>query len=50
MISSAAWDDLKKQIEYHLKQDNNITDIHINYQVRKKEGIKNYLKLNVKIQ
>ena len=50
MISAAAWVDLKRQIEYHLKQDSNITDIHINYQVKKKKGIKNYLKLNVKIQ
>ena len=50
MISKGAWDDLKKQIEYHLKLDSNITDIHINYQVRKKKGIKNYLKLNAKIK
>ena len=25
MISIEAWDKLKKQIEYHLKQDNNLT-------------------------
>jgi hypothetical protein len=50
MISNAAWSDLKKQIEYHLKKDDNITDIHINYQVKKIKGVKNYLKLGVKIQ
>ena len=26
-INTEAWDKLKKQIEYHLKQDNNLTAI-----------------------
>jgi len=50
MISTEAWDKLKKQIEYHLKQDNNLTDITINYQVKIPErGTRNYLGLNVTI-
>ena len=50
MINTEAWEKLKKQIEYHLKEDSNLTDIRINYQVKKPErGTKNYLGLNVKI-
>jgi hypothetical protein len=50
MISTEAWDKLKKQIEYHLKEDNNLTDISINYQVKIPErGTRNYLNLNVTI-
>jgi len=43
MINTEAWDKLKKQIEYHLKQDSNLTDIRINYQV--KDTRKRYKKL-----
>lgn len=50
VISTEAWDKLKKQIEYHLKEDNNLTDISINYQVKIPErGTRNYLGLSVKI-
>ena len=50
MINTEAWNKLKKQIEYHLKQDNNLTDISINYQVKIPErGTRNYLGLSVKI-
>tara|TARA_R110000824_G_scaffold114462_5_gene265006 strand:+ start:2783 stop:3010 length:228 start_codon:yes stop_codon:yes gene_type:complete len=50
VISTEAWDKLKKQIEYHLKEDNNLTDISINYQVKIPErGTRNYLNLNVTI-
>jgi len=50
MINTEAWDKLKKQIEYHLKQDSNITDIKINYQVKIPErGTRNYLGLSVTI-
>ena len=49
-INQAAWDKLKLQIEYHLKQDPNLTDININYQVRiPSYGSRNYLKLSAKI-
>ena len=49
-INQEAWNKLKLQIEYHLKQDPNLTDISINYQIRKPSyGTKNYLKLSVKI-
>ena len=42
MISTEAWDKLKKQIEYHLKQDNNLTDIS---QLSSKDTRKRYKKL-----
>ena len=49
-INDSAWDNLKKQIEYHLKQDSNLTDIRINYQVKvPKIGTRNYLGLSVTI-
>ena len=47
IVNEAAWEKLRKQIEYHTEQDSEITDVHINYQV--KEGKKNYLKLNITI-
>ena len=47
IVNKAAWEELKKQIEYHTQQDSEITDVLINYQV--KEGKKNYLKLNITI-
>ena len=49
-INNSAWEKLKKQIEYHLEQDSNLTDIRINYQVKiPARGTRNYLGLNVKI-
>jgi len=49
-INNEAWEKLKKQIEYHLKEDSNLTDIRINYQVRIPNiGTRNYLGLSVKI-
>ena len=47
IVNEAAWENLKKQIEFHTEQDSEITDVHINYQVKK--GKKNYLKLNITI-
>ena len=46
-VNKAAWENLRKQIEYHTQQDSEITDVHINYQV--KQGKKNFLKLNITI-
>ena len=46
-VNKAAWEKLRKQIEYHTQQDSEITDVHINYQV--KQGKKNFLKLNITI-
>ena len=46
-VNKAAWEKLRKQIEYHTQQDSEITDVHINYQV--KPGKKNFLKLNITI-
>jgi len=49
-INDSAWEKLKKQIEYHLDQDSNLTDIRINYQVKiPTRGTRNYLGLNVNI-
>tara|TARA_B100000768_G_scaffold100585_1_gene93621 strand:+ start:889 stop:1059 length:171 start_codon:yes stop_codon:yes gene_type:complete len=47
IVNEAAWEKLKKQIEYHTQHDSEITDVLINYQV--KPGKKNYLKLNITI-
>ena len=47
-VNKAAWEKLRKQIEYHTQQDSEITDVHINYQVKERKN-KNYLKLNIKI-
>jgi len=48
IVNEAAWEKLKKQIEFYTEQDNDITDVQINYQVKEKKN-KNYLKLNLKI-
>jgi len=49
-LSNEAWDKLKQQIEYHIGQDHNLTDVTINYQLRIPErGTRNYLQLSVKI-
>ena len=47
-VNKAAWEKLRKQIEYHTEQDSEITDVHINYQVKETKN-KNYLKLNITI-
>ena len=48
IVNEAAWEKLKKQIEYYTEQDSEITDVHINYQVKERKN-KNYLKLNITI-
>ena len=49
-INQAAWDKLKLQIEYHMEQNPNLTDIKINYQLRVPTyGTRNYLNLSAKI-
>ena len=48
IVNKAAWEKLRKQIEYHTQQDSEITDVHINYQVKERKN-KNYLKLNITI-
>ena len=40
---------LKQQIEKHTSTDPSITDVIINYQVKKTEGAKNFLKLDINI-
>ena len=49
-LNEVAWDNLKKQIEMHLKEDPNLTDVKINYQIKIPTfGTRNYLNLNVSI-
>jgi len=48
IVNEAAWEKLRKQIEFHTEQDSEITDVHINYQVKERKN-KNYLKLNITI-
>jgi hypothetical protein len=50
-LSSEAWEGLKQQIEYHIEQDPNLTDVTINYQLKIPEfGTRNYLRLSLKIE
>ena len=41
-VNKAAWEKLRKQIEYHTEQDSEITDVHIKLpsKTRKKELFK----------
>jgi len=49
-VNETAWLNLKKQIEMHLKEDPNLTDIKINYQMKIPTfGTRNFLNLNVSI-
>jgi len=49
-VNETAWNNLKKQIEFHLDQDANLTDIAINYQIKTPEfGTRNFLNLGVVI-
>tara|TARA_R110000782_G_scaffold269833_1_gene368716 strand:- start:25 stop:186 length:162 start_codon:yes stop_codon:yes gene_type:complete len=50
IINKPAWEELKAQIEEHLKEDANITDIKINYQIKvPKFGTRNFLNLSLKV-
>ena len=46
IISEATWEQLKNDIEHHLKLDENITDVDIRYQVRETDGIKNVIRFS----
>ena len=49
IINNAAWAKLKNDIEIQLKHDLNISDVSINYQIKKVTN-KNYLRYNIKIE
>ena len=50
-INQAAWDKLKLQIEYHMQQDPNLTDVKINYQLKVPTfGTRNFLNLKASLQ
>jgi len=49
-VNKQAWETLRKQIEYYLEKDSNLTDVMITYQFRELEsGNRNHLKLGVKM-
>ena len=49
-INQAAWDKLKLQIEYHMEQDPNLTDVKINYQLKiPTYGTRNFLNLKASL-
>ena len=45
-INQSIWDALNIDIEKYTNADPNITDISINYQIKKPIGTRNFLKLN----
>ena len=47
-VNEAAWEKLKKQIEHYTEADTSISDISINYQVKKAKN-RNYLRFNITI-
>jgi len=47
-VNEAAWEKLKKQIEFYIEADPSISDISINYQVKETKN-RNYLRLNITI-
>jgi hypothetical protein len=47
-VNDAAWEKLKKQIEFYTAADTSISDISINYQVKPAKN-RNYLRLNITI-
>lgn len=40
---------IKQQIEAYTKDDPSLTDVIINYQIKKTEGVKNFFKLDIRI-
>ena len=50
-INQASWDRLKLQIEYHMEQDPNLTDVKINYQLKEATfGTRNFLNLKAMLK
>ena len=48
-IDNKTWEDIRYTLELHLANDSNITDILIDYQLKKTSGVKNYLKINARL-
>ena len=46
IISEESWNQLRNDIEHHLKLDDNITDVDIRYQVKKTNKTKNILRFS----
>ncbi len=47
-INDALWSEVKKRIEKHIQDDENITDVTIKCTVKESE-LKNYLQINLTI-
>jgi len=48
-VNEEAWRQVKEAIEKHTNEDDMITDVSINYQVKDLGTTKNYLKLDIKL-
>ena len=46
-VNQALWDEVKKSIESHTEQDQAITDITINFRIKEKSDLRNYLQINL---
>ena len=46
-VNQALWDEVKKSIESHTEQDQSITDITINFRIKEKSDLRNYLQINL---
>ena len=49
-INKASWEELREKIELSLKEDSNITNVIINYQVKETSKSKNILTFNAIIK
>ncbi len=46
-VNEALWDKVRKSIEYRTEQDQAITDITINFRIKEKSDLRNYLQINL---
>ena len=46
-VNEALWDEVRKKIEYRTEQDQAITDITINFRIKEKSDLRNYLQINL---
>jgi len=46
-VNEALWGEVKKSIESHTEQDQSITDITINFRIKEKSDLRNYLQINL---
>ena len=46
-VNEALWDEVRKRIDYHLENDQSITDITIKFRVIENIDLRNYLQINL---